>query len=110
MTNFQLTSVAPTYKNVPAVMAITSASIAGLDTLLIKTPAITPNGPTMLYSPRALMIVFGDIDVFRQATSKAIDSAGWWSAMDAASMEEEARSVDNPRATFSNRLTREKIK
>jgi hypothetical protein len=39
------TSVAPTYKNVPAVIATIIPSISGVAILDINTPAVTPRGP-----------------------------------------------------------------
>lgn len=37
--------MAPTYKNVPAVMATIMPSIRGVAIFDIKTPAVTPRGP-----------------------------------------------------------------
>ena len=41
----RLTSVAPTYKNVPAVIATIIPSINGVAIFDINTPAVTPRGP-----------------------------------------------------------------
>jgi hypothetical protein len=79
-----LTSVAPTYMNVPAVRATIIASTNGVATLLMRTPIVTPSGPTQLNNANQRVIWSRGIDVFRKATNSAIDSAGWCSPILAA--------------------------
>merc|ERR1711966_14115 len=72
-----ITSVAPTYTNVPATTAIMVASTTGEAKLFTAMPIATPMGPMQLNTERNLTISDFGMPLLRNATSKAIDSAGW---------------------------------
>jgi len=92
------TSVAPMYKNVPAVRASTAALTNGDDSLLMNRPIVMLSGPTMLKSSSHRMTALREREVFKNATSKATDSAGWCSPTEAAISRAEVRSGASPRA------------
>mmetsp|Transcript_31898 Transcript_31898/g.68785 ORF Transcript_31898/g.68785 Transcript_31898/m.68785 type:complete len:200 (+) Transcript_31898:140-739(+) len=96
-------SVAPTYKNVPAVMAITIASTPGSARLCTARPAVTPTIATPLNADSHKAIPDFDIPDFRKATSSASDSAGWCRPMQAAIMKADLRSAAKPSAAASKK-------
>lgn len=71
-----ITSVAPTYTNVPATVASMIESMMGAANSLTAIPMATPIGPMALKIERYVVICFLLIPDLRNATKSAIDSAG----------------------------------
>ena len=71
-----ITSVAPTYTKVPATMASMMASTIGAANSFTIIPRTTPIGPIALKTDRKVIISDLGMPDFKNATRRAIDSAG----------------------------------
>mmetsp|Transcript_43859 Transcript_43859/g.86032 ORF Transcript_43859/g.86032 Transcript_43859/m.86032 type:complete len:271 (-) Transcript_43859:519-1331(-) len=76
-----MTSVAPTYTNVPATTASIAASNMGGANSFTAIPMATPTGPQAEKTARYRAISGLEREDLRNATRRAMDSAGWCSAM-----------------------------
>ena len=72
-----ITSVAPTYTNVPATIATITESTIGAANSFTAMPNATPTGPMALNTDKKRMMSALGIPDFKNATRRAIDSAGY---------------------------------
>mmetsp|Transcript_8666 Transcript_8666/g.18095 ORF Transcript_8666/g.18095 Transcript_8666/m.18095 type:complete len:202 (+) Transcript_8666:253-858(+) len=99
-----ITSVAPTYTKVPATIASMIASTIGAANSLTAMPMATPIGPMALKIDKKVSICPFGMPDFKNATRRAIDSAGWCKAMEMVNIAESVKLSESPSATISKML------